>query len=136
VPGKGGPGTGGAEAGDLFLRVRLAAHPDFEVRGADLFHDLDLAPWEAVLGARLVVPTLAGSVKLNIPAGTTSGRQLRIRGQGLPKGTSGERGDLYAVARIHVPTQLSTEEKALWEKLAKTSTFDPRSAETGGEGGK
>src|SRR6185436_17089309 len=129
VPGKGGAGSGGAEAGDLFLRVRLSAHPDFEVRGTDLVHELDLAPWEAVLGAQLVVPTLSGSVKLNVPAGTTSGRHLRIRGQGLPKGTSGERGDLYAVARIHVPTQLNAEEKAQWEKLARTSTFNPRAAE-------
>lgn len=130
VPGKGAPGAGGGEAGDLFLRVRLEAHPDFEVEGEDLFHDLPLAPWEAALGAQVLVPTLSGTVKLNVPPGTSSGRHLRIRGQGLPKGTTGARGDLYAVAVIHVPPQATAEEKALWEKLARNSKFNPRATET------
>ncbi len=127
VPGKGGPGSGGAESGDLYLRVRLAAHPEFEVRGADLYHDLALAPWEAVLGAHLVVPTLSGSVKLRIPPGTSQGRQLRVRGQGLPRAPRGERGDLYVVARVEVPGHIGAEERELWEKLARASHFDPRS---------
>jgi curved DNA-binding protein len=126
VPGKGGPGVGGGEPGDLYLRVRLAAHPDFEVDGLDLVHDLDLTPWEAVLGTQIVVPTLSGSVKLNIPAGTTTGRRLRIRGQGLPKGATGERGDLYAVVRVQVPASITAEEKALWENLARVSRFNAR----------
>lgn len=126
VPAKGGPGIGGAESGDLYLRVRLAAHPDFEARGADLYHELPLAPWEAVLGTQIVAPTLSGSVKLRIPPGTDNGRQLRVRGQGLPKGPSGERGDLYVVARIRLPEEVSAEERELWEKLARASRFDPR----------
>jgi curved DNA-binding protein len=128
VPGKGGPGHGGAAAGDLFLRVRIAAHPDFEVRGADLYHELALAPWEAVLGTQVLVPTLAGRIKLKIPPGTNTGRELRIRGHGLPAGKTGERGDLYVVASVQVPEVVSDEERALWEELSRRSRFTPRSA--------
>jgi curved DNA-binding protein len=126
VPGKGGPGSGGAPAGDLFLRVRLAAHPDFRVRGSDLYHDLELAPWECVLGTQVEVPTLSGSVKLRIPPGTNNGQQLRVRGQGLPQPSGGERGDLYVVVSVQLPKQPSPEERELWEKLARTSRFNPR----------
>lgn len=128
VPGKGGPGQGGAAAGDLFLRVRLAAHPEFDVRGTDLYHELELAPWEAVLGAQVLVPTLSGSVKLRVPPGTNNGRQLRVKGQGLPTqpGKGGERGDLYVVTRVDVPTQVTKEERELWEQLARISRFQPR----------
>jgi len=127
VPGKGGPGRGGAEAGDLYLRVRFAAHPDFEPRGSDLYHDLALAPWEAVLGAQVVVPTLTGSVKLRIPPGTNSGRQLRVRGQGLPAAPGREeRGDLYVVIGVNVPEEVGAPERELWEKLARSSKFNPR----------
>jgi curved DNA-binding protein len=126
VPGKGQPGQGGAPAGDLYLRVRLAAHPDFEVDGADLRHEVEVAPWEAVLGTQAIVPTLEGSIKLRIPAGTVSGQELRVRGQGLPQGKTGERGDLYVVVRVQVPEQVSAKEKSLWEELARTSSFKPR----------
>jgi curved DNA-binding protein len=127
VPGKGHPGQGGAPAGDLYLRVRLAAHPDFEVRGADLYHELELAPWEAVLGCQAIVPTLEGNIKLKVPPGTTAGRELRIRGHGLPQGKSGERGDLYAVMALQVPEHTTAEERALWEQLSRVSRFNPRS---------
>lgn len=131
VPRKGGRARGNAEPGDLFLRVRLAAHPDFSVEGADLHATLELSPWEAVLGAHVVAPTLSGSVKLHIPPGTNSGLRLRVRGQGLPKtpGT-GERGDLYVKMLVQVPTDVTAEERALWEKLARTSRFDPRRDDT------
>jgi curved DNA-binding protein len=126
VPGKGSPGFGDGEPGDLYLRVRYAAHPDFQARGADLYHDIDLAPWEAVLGADVVAPSLDGAIKVHIPPHTNNGRQLRIRGHGLPKGRGGERGDLYVVVNIELPTQLTDEERALWEKLRQTSHFNPR----------
>jgi len=128
VPGKGGPGAGGGTPGDLYLRVRHAAHPDFRARGADLYHDLPLAPWEAVLGASIAAPTLDGAIKLRIPAGTNPGAQLRVRGQGLPTGTAGERGDLYYVASLQLPAAPDAAERALWEKLRDASTFDPRSS--------
>jgi curved DNA-binding protein len=126
VPAQGEPGSGGAEAGDLFLRVRHAAHPDFHTEGSDLYYDLDLAPWEAVLGTQLSVPTLDGDIKLRIPAGSENGQQLRVRGRGLPKGKSGERGDYHATLNVRLPEKINTAERELWEKLRDTSSFNPR----------
>lgn len=125
VPGKGTPGHGGGEPGNLYLRVRIAAHPDFEVQGADLSHDLELAPWDAVLGAQVVVPTLASSVKVRIPPGTNNGHRMRVRGHGLPTGADGSHGDLYVVVKVQLPTELTAEERALWEQLKSTSRFKP-----------
>jgi curved DNA-binding protein len=126
VPGKGGPGSGGGEAGHLFLRVKLASHPDFRATGADLYHDLPLAPWEAVLGTTVRVRGLDGELDVRIPAGIANGQKLRLKGRGLPKPKSAERGDLYVVAEIEVPRQVGADERALWEQLAKSSTFHPR----------
>ena len=126
VPGKGEPGAGSAPAGDLYLRVRYAAHPDFRVRGADLYHDVDLAPWEAVLGTTVVAPALEGAIKVRIPPATQQGAHLRVRGQGLPQGRGGERGNLYVVTNIQMPTRLTEKERALWEELRRTSRFNPR----------
>ena len=125
VAGKGEAGLGGGGPGDLYLRVRLAKHPDFRVRGSDLYHDLELAPWEAVLGTTVRVPTLEGPISLRIPPNTHAKQQLRVRGKGLP-GRSGERGDLYAVVGIEVPSELTAGERELWEQLAKKSEFRPR----------
>ncbi len=130
VPGQGEPGSGGAPAGDLYLRVRHAAHPDFHTEGSDLYYDLDLAPWEAVLGAELSVPTLDGAIKLRVPPGSENGQQLRVRGRGLPKGKTGERGDFHATLTVHLPVQISAEERALWEKLRAASSFNPRNPAT------
>jgi curved DNA-binding protein len=126
VPGQGEPGDGNAPAGDLYLRVRHAAHPDFHTEGHDLYHDLDLAPWEAVLGAELSVPTLDGFIKLRVPPGSEDGQQLRVRGRGLPKGKDGGRGDYHAVINIRLPSETSAAEKELWEKLRSVSKFNPR----------
>jgi curved DNA-binding protein len=126
VPGKGEAGSGGGEAGHLFLRVRLASHPDFRALGADLYHDLPLAPWEAVLGTTVRVPGLDGDLNVKIPPGTANGQRLRLRGRGLPKPKSEERGDLYVVADIQTPTQVSAGEKELWEQLSRQSSFHPR----------
>lgn len=127
VSGKGEPGIGDGKPGDLYLRVRFARHPEFEVRGSDLYHELELTPWEAVLGATVRVPTLEGAVSLRIPPGTTNRQQLRVRGKGLPT-AGGGRGDLYAIITIELPSKVSDEEKRLWEELAKRSTFHPRSS--------
>jgi curved DNA-binding protein len=126
LAGQGGAGRGGGPAGDLYLRVRLARHPDFSVQGADLNYDLDLAPWEAVLGAQAKIPTLDGPTSLRVPPGTAAGTQLRLRGLGLPR-EDGTRGDLYATVRIRTPVSATAEERALWEKLARVSKFNPRS---------
>jgi curved DNA-binding protein len=128
VPGQGEPGHGGAPPGDLFLRVRHAAHPDFTTHDTDVFYDLDIAPWEAVLGSEISVPTLDGTIKLRIPAGAENNQQLRVRGRGLPKGKTGERGDFHVVLHVQLPSVLNSEERILWEKLRDTSTFQPRPA--------
>jgi curved DNA-binding protein len=125
LAGQGGAGHGNATAGDLYLRVRLAKHPDFSVQEADLYFDLDLAPWEAVLGVQVKIPALDGPTSLRVPPGTTAGTQLRLRGLGLPR-EDGSRGDLYAKARIQTPAVVPAEERALWEQLAGASTFKPR----------
>ena len=122
---KGQEGIGGGDAGNLYLRIKFAQHPDFRVHGADLYYDLDLTPWEAVLGANVDIPTVDGMVSLRIPAGTKAERQLRLHGKGLPT-SDGTSGDLYAVVSIQVPTQLTPEQKVLWEQLATKSTFNPR----------
>jgi curved DNA-binding protein len=128
VSAQGEPGLGGAPAGDLYLRVRHAAHPDFHAREADVFHELEVAPWEAVLGAEVIVRTLDGSLKLRLPAGTQNGQQLRVRGRGLPKGKTGERGDFHVIVTVRLPTELSAAERAQWEKLRDASRFNPRTA--------
>lgn len=125
LAGKGQEGFGGGKPGNLYLRVKFAKHPDYRVRGADLYYDLDLAPWEAVLGAVVYIPTLDGTVSLKIPPGTSAGRQFRLHGKGLPAG-GGARGDLYAVVSIQVPSHLTPGQKVLWEQLAAKSPFNPR----------
>ena len=125
VSGKGGEGLGGGSAGDIYLRVRYAQNTDWQARDADLVGHLELAPWEAVLGATVPVRTLEGTVSLKVPAGTQQGHQLRIRGKGLPLG-AGKRGDLYVGVSIQVPPRISKEEEHLWKQLATQTTFDPR----------
>ena len=126
LAGKGEAGRSGGGSGDLYLRVRLARHPDLRLEGADLYADLEVAAWEAVLGASVPVPTLDGEVTLKVSAGSTAGQKLRLRGQGLPR-EDGTRGDLYAVLEIVVPAEIGAEEKKLWEKLAQESRWRPGS---------
>jgi len=125
LAGRGEAGTSGGTAGDLYLRVRLARHPDFEVEEHNLIHEVELAPWEAVLGAEIQVPTLTGRVKIKIAAGTQSGQKLRVRGRGLPQ-RDGPAGDLIVITRLLLPDKISESEKKLWEQLARESKFNPR----------
>ena len=126
LAGQGGQGTGGAGAGDLYLVVRLAPHPRYRVEGRNVYVELPLAPWEAALGTTVAVDTPAGEAKVRVPPGTSSGRRLRLRGRGLPN-PRGTAGDLFAEVRIMVPASLTDDERRLFEELAATSTFDPRS---------
>jgi curved DNA-binding protein len=116
--GQGEAGARGGKSGDLFLRVRLARHPDFVVEGSDLIHEVKIAPWQAVLGSELVVPTLEDNVRLKIPPGTQGGQRFRLRGRGLPS-ASDKRGDLYVIVQINVPKKITEREKELWSELAK-----------------
>ncbi len=125
LSGQGSPGMGGGPAGDLYIRVRLAQHPQFKVEGQDIYYDLPLAPWEAALGTKVNVPTLDGRVEMNIPAGTSSGQKLRLKGKGLGRGA--KKGDQLVRIMIRVPRRVSEKEKSLWEELARESGFNPRS---------
>ena len=118
LAGQGEAGVRGGKSGDLFLRVRLARHPDFSVEGSDLVHEVRIVPWQAVLGAELVVPTLEGNVRLKVPSGTQGGQRFRLRERGLP-GASGKRGDLYIDVQIDVPKALTEREREVWTELAK-----------------
>jgi curved DNA-binding protein len=121
LAGEGGAGAGGGPRGDLFLRVRVRPDPRFRREGDDLHTDLPVTPWEAALGATVPVRTLTGeTVRLKVPAGSSSGRRLRLRGQGMPG------GDLYATVMIHVQKKLSKDEREAYERLAEVSDFDPR----------
>ena len=118
LAGQGEAAMRGGKKGDLFLRVRLARHPDFSVEGNDLVYEVAIEPWGAALGTELQVPTLEGDRRLKIPAGTQSGQRFRLRGRGLPNATGG-RGDLYVVIQIRIPKKLSEAECELWQQLAK-----------------
>lgn len=124
LSGQGDPSSSGGQPGDLFLRIHYLPSKLFRVDGENLHYDLPLAPWEAVLGDKVEVPTLDGSVELKIPAGSSSGRKFRLRGKGL--GTPAKRGDLYVRVMIDAPMSLTDEEKELWEKLSRVSKFKPR----------
>jgi curved DNA-binding protein len=128
VAGKGGTGAGGGPAGDLYLRVRLRPHSRFRFHNGNLQVDVPVSPWEAALGATIEVPTLTGSSRVRLPAGSSSGRRLRVRGKGWPD-RHGVRGDLYARVQIVVPKSLSERERELFEELADASRFDPRGSD-------
>ena len=125
VPGKGGKGANGARDGDLYLDIEVQSHPLYRDEALDLYMDLPLAPWEAVLGASVDVPTPAGRVTLKVPPGTHAGQKLRLSGRGLsrPDGTSGH---LYAVAQIVVPTVVDERQRELFTQLKDASAFNPR----------
>jgi curved DNA-binding protein len=125
LAGEGGAGVGGGPTGDLFLRVRIRRHPRFRLEGRDLYVDLPVTPWEAALGAEVEVETLDGKGRVKVPPGSSSGRRLRLRGQGYPD-PSGGAGDLYAAVKIMIPKKLTKKERELFEQLAKVSKFDPR----------
>ncbi|NEA83535.1 J domain-containing protein [Actinospica acidiphila] len=126
LAGEGGRGSNDAPAGDLYLRVRIQPHPRFRLDGRDVYVQLPVTPWEAALGATVPVPTPAGgTAKVTVPAGSSSGRRLRLRGEGMPN-PRGADGNLYAELRIMVPPKLSDRERELFEELAATSLYDPR----------
>ena len=122
LAGQGGSGRDGGPSGDLYLRISLKPHPNFRRRGDDdLDVDLPVAPWQAALGATVPVQTPGGCAQVRVPAGSSSGRRLRLRGRGLPKPGGGS-GDLHAIVKITVPQQLSDRERELYEQLAESSS--------------
>jgi curved DNA-binding protein len=127
LSGQGGQGMGNGPAGDLYLRVRIQPDSRYRLDGRDIHVDLPVAPWEAALGATVAVLAPGGELKVVVPGGSSSGRKLRVAGEGMPN-RRGKPGDLYAEVRIVVPQKLKRRERELFEELARESTFDPRSA--------
>lgn len=125
LKGQGGPGTGDGANGDLYLHIRLVPHPLFDVEGHNLIITVPIAPWEAILGTRVEVPTLSGNINLTLPPNSQTGNRLRVKGKGLP-GKTGV-GDLYALLKIVVPDKTDEESKAVWQSLSKKAAFNPRS---------
>ena len=129
LAGQGQPGMGGGPRGDLFLKIEIEPDPRFRIEGADLQTYVPVTPWEAALGTEAEVETPEGTVRIRIPAGSSSGRKIRLRGRGL-KQAGGERGDLLAEVRIVIPSHLSDRERELFEQLAESSEFTARAQET------
>lgn len=119
VAGQGGPGVAGGPPGDVYLVVTVRPDPRFEREGDNLRTEVEIPLYTALLGGETVVPTPTGRVALTIPAETQSGRVFRLRGQGMPqlKGPKGQRGDLFARARVVLPTDLTERERSLFEQL-------------------
>ncbi|MFI5956214.1 DnaJ C-terminal domain-containing protein [Cryptosporangium sp. NPDC051539] len=119
LAGQGGDGFGeDAPRGDLYLHVRLTPHTRYRVDGRNLTVELPVTPWDATLGAKATVETPAGPVDVKVPAGSSSGRRLRLRGRGMPN-PRGSAGDLYAEVKIVVPQRLTDDQRAAWEMLAE-----------------
>jgi len=125
LAGQGGQGLGEGPRGDLFLHVRFPSSGPLRIDGDDLRSKITLTPWEAALGAKVEVETLDGRLRVKVPEGSSTGRQIRLRGKGWPK-KAGGRGDFFAEVEVAVPTELTDEERTLYEQLASASSFSPR----------
>lgn len=126
VRGKGHPGENGGPAGNLFLVCSVQPHRHFQRDGYDIHLEVPVTLTEAVLGAKVDVPTIDGMMTLTLPPGTSGGAKLRLRGKGVPHGHSGQRGDQIAIVRVVVPKELTPEQKRLFESLAETANENPR----------
>jgi curved DNA-binding protein len=134
LAGEGGQGRGQGASGDLFLVVRIAPHPRYRLSGRDIHVDLPITPWEGALGATAPVAGPGGTATVHVPPGTSTGRRLRLRGEGMPN-PKGTPGDLYAEIKVMVPPEPTRRERELFEELAAASSFDPR-AGGGASGGR
>lgn len=119
IAGKGGAGTAGGSAGDLFLIVKLLPHPIFRVTGHDLHCEVPITPWEAGLGATIEVPSLKGGLTMGIPPQTRDGRLFRLKGQGMPGLKGAARGDVFVKVRITLPSRLGPADQKLLEEWRK-----------------
>jgi curved DNA-binding protein len=120
--GQGKAGMGG-KAGDLFLEVTISPHRHYRVEDKDVYLDLPITPWEAALGGKVTVPTLAGKINLTIPAGAKSGQKMRLKGRGLP---GKEPGDEFVVLQIMTPEATTDKAKDIYRQMAEEMAFNPR----------
>jgi len=122
--GQGAPGADGGAAGDLYLEVHFHPYPRFRVEGRDLHLDLPVAPWEAALGATIAIALPAGhQVKVRIPEGAQSGRELKVRGKGIPGDSP---GDLYLTIEVVLPDASRPQARQIYETMQRELAFNPR----------
>lgn len=124
LAGKGQPSPYGGGKGDLLLQIEISPHGRYRLDGKDIYLDTPVAPWEAALGASLLVPTPGGDIRIKVPAGTRSGQKLRLLGRGMPAKDGA--GDFFVQLQVVLPPQLSEEAKALLRQLEEVCAFDPR----------
>ena len=124
--GQGKKGENGGKNGDLLIRINIKDDKKFALRGIDIYTDLCIAPWEAVLGTKVALDTIGETIYLHIPKGIESGEKIKIQDKGYKDGKGG-RGELIAEVKIMIPKTPTTEEIGFFEKLSEISKFNPRS---------
>lgn len=129
LAGQGQAGRGGGPAGDLLVTIKVAPHSYFRREGSDLLIDVPITVSEAALGTKVEIPTLAeGPVVVTIPAGTSSGAKLRLRGKGVPDQKTRARGDLYVIVKLVLPPKLDEDARKLFEQIATIAPYNPRAS--------
>ncbi len=123
LAGQGQPGIGGGPPGDLYLDIQFGEDPRYRVEGANVYETAPVAPWEAALGAKISVPTPSGTVEVSVPAGSQTGRKLRLKGRGIPAAAP---GDLYLILEVVLPPADTPRAKELYEQMAREMSFNPR----------
>ena len=127
ISGKGQPGMANGTAGDLYLKVKVRPHPLFNRKKDDIYIDLPITIYEAIIGAKISVPTIDGrTAVVNIPSGIKNGVKLRLKGKGSPNPKTGIRGDQYVVVNITMPQKLNEESKKKIKELAESNPYNPR----------
>jgi len=126
IAGKGQPGFGGGRSGDLFLRIHVNPHPDFWREDADIYTEVPITIYDAVLGSTVEVPTLDGHASMKVPSGTEGGQKFRLKGKGAPKLGEKGKGDQYVIVKIVPPKGMGSEERKIFEELAEKYPYDPK----------
>jgi curved DNA-binding protein len=123
LKGQGHPGSAGP--GDLYLEIQVQGDRRYRLEGVDVYETVPVTPWEMALGGSIAVPTPSGNVEVNVPAGSQTGRKLRLKGRGIPAATP---GDLYLILEVVLPPATSDKAKAAYEQMARDLAFNPRDA--------
>lgn len=127
ISGKGQPGFGGGHSGDLYLRIRVTPHPSFWREDADVYTEIPITIFDAVLGASIEVPTLSGTAKMKVPPATSSGQKFRLGSKGAPiLGKKGKRGDQYVIVKIVPPKHPTSDAIRAYEDMAERYPYEPR----------
>ena len=121
LKGQGHPGSAGP--GDLYLEIQIRGDARYRLEGVHVYETVPVTPWEMALGASIAVPTPSGNVEVTVPAGSQTGRKLRLKGRGIPAATP---GDLYLILEVVLPPATTDKAKALYEQMARDLVFNPR----------